>query len=453
MSNATRDTNTNGKSQAIGLIATEANLGRLARRIVQANGRGYKSLVTYERGMNLDQLRFVEQLGGSLIHPDGVVEGRNELCRKLESEAERLNYRIVLSGDGPDLFRGDHTLVATEDALASTVDATASVAQDREDKVATTETIVAIPAYNEAQTIGDVVRRAKPFTDEVIVVDDGSSDSTVSVAREAGATVVEHVENRGYGAALRTAFREAYRRNATQLVTLDADGQHDPRDIPKLLNSQKKLDVEVVVGSRFVDDGSCDAPLYRLFGLRVINLLTNLSLGVVRSDSWVTDTQSGFRAYDERAIKTLATDRTIGESMSASTDILYHAHRHGYSIKEAGIDVSYDVDSPSSVNPLVHGLTLVTNILNTVERERPLLTFGLPGLLLILFGISFTLVATMGYITTVPPLGLTITSITVTMVGIFSCFTALILHSVAGLLEREQYERQDDYHQDTIFPR
>jgi len=92
--------------------------------------------------------------------------------------------------------------------------------------------LAAIPAYNEEAAIADVVTETKQYADLVLVIDDGSSDDTVLLAKEAGATVIEHEENGGYGAALRTAFREANRRRADHLVILDGDGQHDPSDIP-----------------------------------------------------------------------------------------------------------------------------------------------------------------------------------------------------------------------------
>lgn len=438
---------TGNERQAIGLVATETNLGRLAQTVVHANDRGYTSLVTYERGVDADQLLFVEQLGGHLVHPDETTASRTELCGRLERESQRLDVPIVVLRDTHSLFHDETRPFVEEDDRSSEDGLTASVsdvttgavARNGDDEAAATQTVVAIPAYNEEQTIDSVVRRATPFADEVIVVDDGSSDSTTSAAREANATVVEHTDNRGYGAALQTAFQEANRRQVARLVILDADGQHDPRDIPTLLNSQEELDADIVVGSRFVDSGSCDAPLYRLFGLRVINVLTNLSLGVVRTDSWVSDTQSGFRSYNERAIRTLAADETLGESMSASTDVLYHAHQHGYSIGEAGVSITYDVDNPSSMNPFIHGFSLVTNILNTVERERPLLTFGLPGVTLVLFGVAYTFVTAIVETIPVHPLGLTVTSI-ITMVGIISCFTALILHSLTGLIKQERYQ-------------
>jgi len=151
----------------------------------------------------------------------------------------------------------------------------------------------------------------------VLVIDDGSSDDTVLLAKEAGATVIEHEENGGYGAALRTAFREANRRRADHLVILDGDGQHDPSDIPGAVDVQGD-GADIVIGSRFAEGSETELPLYRRFGLAVVNALTNLSMGVlVRSKSRVGDTQSGFRTYNREAIESLSEDPSIGSGMSA----------------------------------------------------------------------------------------------------------------------------------------
>lgn len=236
--------------------------------------------------------------------------------------------------------------------------------------------IVAIPAYNEQSTIGSVVEQADPYVDTTIVIDDGSDDGTARRAREAGATVIEHERNRGYGAALQTAFWEAATRSVDHLIVLDGDNQHDPKDIPKLLAKQQETNAEVVIGSRFVTDSETDLPLYRLFGLEMINLLTNISIGMLRSGSRIADTQSGFRSYTGRAVQTLAADWTISDHMGASIDILYSAHQWDYRIEEVETTITYDVENSSNQNPVVHGLVLIANILEIVRNDRPKFFYG-----------------------------------------------------------------------------
>jgi len=299
------------------------------------------------------------------------------------------------------------------------------------------EVMVAIPAYNEADSIRSVIDGASRYADAVLVIDDGSTDDTRSRAREAGATVVEHESNSGYGAALKTAFEEADRADASHLVVIDGDGQHDPSDIHTLVTTQREQDAEIVIGSRFTEDASTDAPLYRRLGLFVINGLTNLSLGVVRPDARVHDAQSGFRAYDATAVTMLADCGEIDDDMTASTDILYHAHRQDYGITEVGTNVSYDVDGASSQNPMAHGATLFMNLLRTIERDRPIAALGIPGFLSTLVGVGFAYWTVTNYLTTGGfPIGLAVTSVFFTLIGMFACFTAIILHSLNTRLDR-----------------
>jgi glycosyltransferase involved in cell wall biosynthesis len=300
----------------------------------------------------------------------------------------------------------------------------------------TCNVLVAIPAYNEASAIGGVVRQAREYADAVLVVDDGSDDDTAERAAEAGALVSEHGRNRGYGAALKTAFGAAQRLDTAHLVVIDGDGQHDPADIPALVETQERTAANLVIGSRFVDGVVSNAPLYRRAGLTVINVLTNLSMGVVRASSRVSDTQSGFRAYDREAIETLAADPAIGDWMSASIDILYHAHHRDYAIEEVPVEVSYDVENASTHAPVSHGVALVRNILKTIERERPLTALAVPGFSITFGGLGFGYWAATNYVQSGTfPFGLALMAVFLTLLGIFACFTAIVLHSLSTYFE------------------
>ncbi|KTG11027.1 hypothetical protein AUR64_07635 [Haloprofundus marisrubri] len=248
--------------------------------------------------------------------------------------------------------------------------------------------IVGIPAYNEERAVGTVVAEAKEYADVVVVVDDGSDDDTARRAAEAGAVVVEHTENRGYGAALRTLFREGHQRNASSLVVIDADGQHNPSDIRRLLRRQEECSADIIIGSRFTGTVTSDIPLYRRFGIWTINVLTNAGLGGFRKSSRISDTQSGFRAYGPRAIDSLAEDETLGSNMRASTDILFHARNRGFEIDEVGIRVRYDLENTYTENPVTHGYSVVNGVLRLIERDRPLTTLGVPGFVSAFAGLS-----------------------------------------------------------------
>jgi len=141
--------------------------------------------------------------------------------------------------------------------------------------------VACIPAYDEENSIGPVILRARSYVDLVLVCDDGSSDLTGVIAAMMGASVITHERNMGYGAAIRSLFEEARRLGADVVVTLDADGQHDPSEIGSLLSRLDEGDVDIVIGSRFVDGGGSEAPGWREKGIR---LLPGLGLHLAAED-------------------------------------------------------------------------------------------------------------------------------------------------------------------------
>jgi glycosyltransferase involved in cell wall biosynthesis len=334
------------------------------------------------------------------------------------------------SGASVGLTDGDGTTVTTATNGARTANSTRT-ANGTQTENESTDCLVAIPAYNESGAIADVVSQAESHADEVLVVDDGSADATAARARDAGATVVQHERNKGYGAALRRTFREADRRGATDLVIIDGDGQHDPADIPRLLDRQSDTRPQIVIGSRFVGDRKSEIPAYRRLGLWVVNAITNLSMGTGGSKRRVKDTQSGFRAYNAAAITSLADDGAIGDGMGASTDVLYHARQCDFEIEEVGTEISYDVGNASSHNPIAHGLTLVSSLLCTIERDHPIALLGVPGFVSSFVGFGFGYRMISNYVASGSfPLGLAISTTFFLLIGVFACFTAIILHSL-----------------------
>jgi len=122
--------------------------------------------------------------------------------------------------------------------------------------------------------------------------------------------------------------------------------------------------------------------------------------------------------------------------MGASTDVLYHAHARDYEIEEIGTTVDYDVENASNHSPVQHGLTLVMNILRTIEHERPVLILGVPGFVLSFLGVTFGYMTFSTFINTnVFPIGTAITSVFFTLIGVFAGFTAIILHALTQYLE------------------
>ncbi|SDG29341.1 glycosyltransferase family 2 protein [Halorientalis regularis] len=420
------DTSTPRSDRPLVAIPTTGNSDAIAGLILRARDRGHDVVVVSDESRYHESLAFADRLDAAIVTVDRQ-DDEAERKKRLRQYAKQHGFPGVIYHEDPGepidfersstIFRESNTYLV-ESQNSSRIESKPTV-------------LAAIPAYNEASTIDTVVKQTANYVDKVMVIDDGSDDDTAAAAREAGAVVIEHEQNRGYGAALKTAFRQAEHSGAAHLAVLDGDGQHDPADIQRMVTHQQRTDAEVVVGCRFDEAAETDIPLYRRFGIGVVNLLTNLSLGVVRPSSRVRDTQNGFRAYDRRAIKSLAADETLGDHMGASTDILHHAHANDYDIEEVGTTVDYDVENGSSHSPLQHGLTLVSNLLTTIERERPLLVLAIPGFVVSCIGIGFGYWTFANYInTTTFPLGLAVTSVFFTLSGIFSVFTGIILHAL-----------------------
>lgn len=288
--------------------------------------------------------------------------------------------------------------------------------------------IAAMPAYNEERSIARMVLGCKKYVDTVVVVDDGSSDSTAEIAEAAGAYVVRHERNAGYGAALRTCFETARALDADRMVIIDSDGQHDPEEIPKLLNPLNR-GVDLVIGSRFCNGNGKNIPAYRKVGMKVLDIATNAAGGIN-----VTDSQSGFRAYGRRAIDCI---RIGGEGMSAGSEILLQAKDNRLKVEEVEIHCSYDVERASTENPVSHGVRVLLILLQDMEIRRPLYYFTLPGMLLAAVGIGIGLeLLRVFYHGGQLSYGLTLLMILMTLVGSFMAFTGIILHAISRLIDQ-----------------
>lgn len=153
-----------------------------------------------------------------------------------------------------------------------------------------TSVVAVIPAYNESGTIGDIIEKTEEYVDDVVVVDDGSTDMTSTIAQDHGATVISHAINTGVGGAVRTGYLYAIRNDYDFIVQIDADGQHDPSYIPELLEIAKNYDM--VIGSRYLNDSYKDYSLTRNVGIQFFTTVVNVLGGLD-----ITDVTSGFRIY------------------------------------------------------------------------------------------------------------------------------------------------------------
>lgn len=288
--------------------------------------------------------------------------------------------------------------------------------------------LVGIPAYNEAATIGSVVLTAKKYTDWVVVIDDGSTDSTAEIARNAGAVVLQQGGNTGKGAAIKHAFEYARESGAQQLILLDADWQHDPDEIPDLLRPLESTEADVIIGSRYLDGKGGRTPRYRRVGQIVLDKLLFLGVGVD-----VTDSQSGYRAFNRKAIEALDVKEN---GFGIEAEMFTAAADNGLSVEEVPITIEYDVPNPSTSNSVLHGIRVVDYLLDIMRDRHPLLFFGVPGLTLMVLGLAlgaWTMSlydAGNGF-----HLGKALYGSVMFIVGVLSLYSALIMNMIGNKLD------------------
>ena len=287
--------------------------------------------------------------------------------------------------------------------------------------------IVGMPAYNEEKYIGSIALRARQYADEVIVVDDGSADHTAQVAQLAGATVIRHASNEGYGATIQDILAEAKKRNADILVILDADSQHNPDEIPHLVQAVAEGS-DLVIGSREMQNNII--PLYRRIGQRILSNLT-----FIASRRRLSDTESGFRAYSKKAVAGL---KLKEQGMAVSSEIVSAAISKGFKVTEIPISVTYTEDS-STMNPVRHGLGVLNRIIVMISERRPLLVFGAIGTICIITGIIIgVLVVQLLQELQVLQVGSALISMLLITVGALSIFTGIILSVLARRISNLQ---------------
>ena len=202
-------------------------------------------------------------------------------------------------------------------------------------------TAAVIPAYNEAKHLADVVRRTRQELDHVLVVDDGSTDDTAAQARTAGAEVLVHSENRGKGESIKAGLRYWLERGFSWVVILDADGQHLPEEIERMLDEAGADGADLLIGNRMNDVGSM--PLVR----RVVNRYMSNKISRVCGQQ-IPDTQCGFRMLHRDLIPSVL----VGTNrFDYETEMLILASRKGFRIASVPITTVYS-DEVSSIHPV-----------------------------------------------------------------------------------------------------
>jgi glycosyltransferase involved in cell wall biosynthesis len=243
-----------------------------------------------------------------------------------------------------------------------------------------------IPAFNEASTIQSVIQRTKRHVKNIVVVDDGSNDSTRQIAQQERVTVVHHHKNMGLGRSITDGVDRALHLKADIIVQLDGDGQHNPDEIPTLLEPILDGGADVVVGSRFLEGGDTSMPAIKRMGNRIFSSLLSKMCG-----ARITDSQSGFRAYKSEVIR----DINLISSFSYTQEFLFHAYQNGFRIKEIPIAVEKREHGKSKVVRNIIGYTTrqLLTLFRIYRDYEPLKTFSMISLFFFLFGIIFGFVA------------------------------------------------------------
>jgi glycosyltransferase involved in cell wall biosynthesis len=288
--------------------------------------------------------------------------------------------------------------------------------------------LVCVPAFNEAETICEIVSSSKKYADEVIVYDDGSTDDTQQVAVSAGATVIRSPENKGYGIAIRSLFQAAKEKDADIMVTLDSDGQHNPEQIPAIVERLKQ-GFDLVIGSRYLrNDDKEKVPKFRSFGIKTITRLAQAA-----SYRGITDSQSGFRAYNKNALSKI---NLYEDGMAVSIEILLRASEKKLLVSEVPITINYDTKDSSTHNPITHGVSVLYSVFQFISLHHPLAFYGLPGIVLLGIAAYFmkhalNLFSETAYVST----NMILISVGIAIVGVVLLATGTILYTLTALLK------------------
>lgn len=234
-----------------------------------------------------------------------------------------------------------------------------------------------VPAYNEEKSIAKVLLLAQKSADQIVVVDDGSTDLTGEIAKQLGFVTLRHRSNEGKGAALRTGVDYLRKKDDFDiLVTIDSDLQHDPSEIPQLVEPIVQGVADVVIGVRPMEPGIM--PRERILGNKLLDRMSNQGSG-----KSLRDTQSGFRAYSSSALNKI---HFLENGMAIESQTFIDAVSAGLRIMEVPITTTYE-GVPKKRSRLNHFSQVVDYLLSRTVADSPLLYLGLPGVIAILIGV------------------------------------------------------------------
>lgn len=291
--------------------------------------------------------------------------------------------------------------------------------------------LVAIPCLNEGATIGSVVLKARKHADEVVVVDDGSTDDTAEVAELAGAKVLRHARNLGKGMAIRTAWLYAREWNPGALVLMDGDHQHNTEDIPRLLGRVLAGEADMVIGVRW--GKTSGMPMYRRLGKRVLDYATAAGANHGR----LTDSQSGYRVFSQAAVLAIEPSEN---GLSIESQMLLEAQENDLRIDEVNVDFFYGAGR-STVSPGRHGTGVLGRIVTLISQKRPLFFFGMAGLIMLgLAGLLGVVIVQTFYRTGQLAVGSSFVVLMLVILGALSALIGVVLNVLKRITHRQLYK-------------
>jgi len=213
-----------------------------------------------------------------------------------------------------------------------------------------------LSCFNEEEHVCDLIKDIKKIVKDVVVVDDGSVDSTSQKALDGGAIVIRHVSNQGKGAALRTGFSYVERKGFNALIAMDADRQHDYKELPKFIEEFRKNSADIVIGNRMANNRNM--PFTRLYTNKITSFFTSLFLSCR-----ISDTQSGYRLVRTEVLKNISLSTS---NFEIESEVLIKASRKGFRIKEIPIRTIYLPNAQSKIKPLKDTLKFIRLILSSI---------------------------------------------------------------------------------------
>ena len=291
-------------------------------------------------------------------------------------------------------------------------------------------TLAVIPCYNEEATIGSVVLKVKNHVDKVLVIDDGSTDDTAKIAKAAGAHVIFNKKNCGKSFAIKTGFKYALNKGFDYVVTIDGDGQHNADEIPFVLGDLMNNGHDITLGFR--SGNGTEMPAWRKVGKRLLDYATSFGNG-----GHVTDSQCGFRAFNKKAVNGLVS-RLKGEAFSVESEQLIRAHEIGLDVAQIDVTCKYkNLKNTSTKNPTSHGFSVLGYIIRLVTERRPLLFISVPGFILVLLGLIFS-IRTLQYYnqTNIFLVHYAVLVSIFLIIGVFAMLMGLMLHVLPHIIEQ-----------------